>query len=207
MRSIYGILAVLVVGGVVAVVATRGGSSASGSGSGPEGIPVPAGTPLAAVNTSVYGQVIDGISCSSSEQVAYHIHAHLAIFVDGVQRQVPYGVGIAPPLQTAQAADSAFVEGGGCFYWLHTHAADGVIHVESPTQTVYKLGQFFDVWGQPLNSGQVGPARGQVTVFVDGHQYAGSLQSIPLNAHSVIQLDVGGPVVPPQSVNWNGTGL
>ena len=208
MGWIYALVAMLVVGGVVAAVVIRNGSSGtSGPTGGPEGIPVPAGTPLAGVNTAQYGQPIDGISCLGSEQLAYHIHAHLAIFVNGVQKQVPYGVGIAPPLQTAQAAGSTFVEGGGCFYWLHTHAADGVIHIESPTETVYTLGQFFDVWGQPLASAQVGPAHGPVIAYLNGKQYNAPLQSIRLDAHNDIQLDVGTPVVPPQTVNWSGTGL
>jgi hypothetical protein len=33
------------------------------------------------------------------------------------------------------------------FYWLHTHAADGIIHVESLVQRTYMLGNFFNVWG------------------------------------------------------------
>ena len=46
--------------------------------------------------------------------------------------------------------------GGQCIYWLHTHAPDGVIHIESPTQRIYTLGNFFDEWRQPLSANQVG---------------------------------------------------
>jgi hypothetical protein len=78
-----------------------------------------------------------------------------------------------------------------CFYWLHTHTTDGVIHIESPTQRIYTLGNFFDEWRQPLSSTQVGPAKDKVTAFADGKPWTKDPRSIPLNAHSVIQLDVG----------------
>jgi hypothetical protein len=41
-----------------------------------------------------------------------------------------------------------------------THANDGIIHIESPVQRTYTLGQFFDVWQQPLSPTRVGPAPG-----------------------------------------------
>jgi len=50
----------------------------------------------------------------------------------------------------------------------HVHAQDGIIHVESPTARTYTLGQFFGIWRQPLDAQQVGPARGTLTVFVNG---------------------------------------
>lgn len=34
-----------------------------------------------------------------------------------------------------------FIASGTCFYWLHTHAADGIIHVESPVHRVFTLGK------------------------------------------------------------------
>jgi hypothetical protein len=203
------IAVVLIVGGVVAAIASSGSKSSSSRSLGPERIPVPAGAPLAPIDTTRYGQPIDGIQCEAAEQVAYHIHAHLAIFVEGQARQVPYGVGIAPPLQMVGSGGNTFVNGGSCFYWLHTHAADGVIHIESPTQKLYTLGQFFDIWGQPLTTGQVGPAVGQVTVFVNNNPYTGDPRTITLSAHDNVQLDVGTPVVPPSQgdVNFAGTGL
>jgi hypothetical protein len=203
------VVALLIVGGVVAAIASSGSKSSSTKGHGPEGIPVPAGAPLAPVDTTRYPQPIDGIQCQSAEQVAYHIHAHLAIFVEGQARQVPYAVGIAPPVQTAGSGANTFASGGSCFYWLHTHAADGVIHIESPSQKVYTLGQFFDIWGQPLTTSQVGPAVGHVTVFVNDNRYVGDPRAVTLSAHDNIQLDVGTPVVPPSQgdVNFGGTGL
>lgn len=128
------------------------------------------------------GATVDGIKCQTSEQVAYHIHAHLAIYASGDSQAVPAGIGIP---------------GGKCLYWLHTHDATGVIHVESPAQHAYTLGQFFDIWGQPLSTTQVGRATGQVTVFLNGKRFSGDPRSIKLTPHALIQLDVG-KVVPPQ---------
>lgn len=149
-------------------------------------------TTAAATRGMAQGAPVDGIQCQSSEQVAYHIHAHLAIFVNGRQEAVPRGIGIPGP----QQVQDNFVVGGKCFYWLHTHDTTGVIHIESPTQRSYTLGQFFDIWGQRLSTGQVGSARGRVTVFVDGRQYSGDPRSIVLTPHKLIQLDVGQAVAP-----------
>ena len=145
------------------------------------------------VRAAPTGATVDGIACQTSEQVAYHIHAHLTIYASGVRQMVPAGVGIPGPQQVVDG----FVEGGKCLYWLHTHDSTGVVHIESPVQRVYTLGQFFDVWGRPLSGTQVGRATGHVTAFVNGRRFAGDPRSIKLTPHAVIQLDVG-KVVPPQ---------
>jgi hypothetical protein len=86
--------------------------------------------------------------------------------------------------------------------WLHTHAADGVIHIESPVQRTYTLGEFFDIWGQPLNRRHVGPARGTVTVLFNGRVFTGNPRRIPLLAHSQIELEVGRPLVAPEEITF-----
>jgi hypothetical protein len=150
---------------------------------------------LASTGGQASGETVDGVQSNDTEQVLFHIHAHLAIYVNGVQKNLPYGVGIVPPYQLQQSADGPFVTGGTKFYWLHTHDETGVIHIESPQQRTFTLGNFFDEWHQPLGTSQVGPAKGKVTAFVDNKPYTGDPKSIPLNAHSMIQLDVG-TVVP-----------
>jgi hypothetical protein len=155
-------------------------------------------TLLATTDGQAQGQPVDGISCETSEQVVYHIHAHLAVYTNGKARTIPDGIGIVPPTQVVQTSAGPFVVAGKCFYWLHSHTADGIIHIESPTQRVYTLGNYFDIWNQPLSATQVGPAHGQVTAFVDGQLFTGDPRSIPLNAHSMIQLDVGSASPGPQ---------
>lgn len=188
---------------IVLVVALTGGGG--GQHLGPEGIPIPNAPTLASAGTANGGQPIDGIQCNAGEQVAYHIHARLTVFDDGNARQVPYGIGIAPPRNVEQTSSGPFVAAGRCFYWLHTHASDGIIHIESPTKRTYTLGNFFDVWHEPLGASRVGPLSGHLTVFVDGAVYSGNPRSIPLQPHAQIQLDIGTPVVKPVSIgNWNG---
>jgi hypothetical protein len=169
--------------------------------SGPEAVPVPNAAPLASVAGSASGLTIDGISCQTSEQTLFHIHAHLSVFVNGRQRQIPAAIGI-PGAQAENTSQGPFVATGNCFYWLHTHAADGIIHIESPVHRTYTLGNFFDEWGQPLGPDQVGPATGHVVALYNGKVYEGNPRNIPLNAHAQIQLEVGSPLIDPQTISF-----
>ena len=170
---------------------------------GPEAIRIPNVPLLTDTVTDAAGAPVDGVSCDTSEQVVYHIHVHLTVFVNGTQRQVPFGIGIPDP-QVQSSPQGAFVVSGSCFYWLHTHSADGIIHIESPTQRTYTLGQFFDIWGQTLSATQVGPATGNVIAFYNGKQYRADPRNIPLTTHANVQLDVGSPLVGPVTVSGWG---
>jgi hypothetical protein len=140
--------------------------------------------------TGGQGQDVDGIKCEAGERLEYHIHSHLYILVDGRPQTVSAQVGIPGyPLPR-------------CIYWLHTHDASGVIHVESPVIATYTLGQFFDIWGQPLNRTDVATypvTGGQLTVFVDGKEYTGDPRDIPLKAHTQIVIEIGQTGPPPQN--------
>ena len=168
---------------------------------GPEGVPVPAGPALAGTSTAATGQPVDGISCETSEQTLFHIHAHLTIFVNGSARQVPAAIGI-PGAQAQNTAQGPFIASGTCFYWLHTHAADGIIHIESPVHRTYTLCNFFDIWGQPLGTDRVGPATGHVVALYNGQVYQGNPRDIPLNAHAQIQLMVDTPLIAPEQITF-----
>ena len=181
------ILAIVVAVGGIAIVAVGGGSGNSSSSSSNGST----GPQLAAADTNITGQPVNGIECLGSEQLKFHDHAHLSIFVDGAQRTVPAFIGIAPD--------------GSCLYWLHSHTPDGIIHMESPVQRSFTLGDYFDIWGQPLSSSQVGPAKGTVTAFVDGKRFNGDPRTIKLAEHANIQLDVG-KVVPFKDYTY-GQGL
>jgi hypothetical protein len=151
---------------------------------------------LASAAGQATGQPVDGIDCQQAEQVLFHIHAHLAVYVGGQPRTIPYGIGIVPPWTVANSQEGPFVASGRCFYSLHAHTQDGVIHVESPVERTYTLGNYFDIWRQSLGPGQVGPAKGTVTAYLNGVPYTGDLRAIPLTAHALIQLDVGTVVSP-----------
>lgn len=168
---------------------------------GAEAVPVPAAAPLAGTALAATGNPVDMIGCQSGEQTVFHIHAHLTIMVNGQARQVPAGIGI-PGAQAQQTPDGPFDGTGRCFYWLHTHAPDGIIHIESPVHRIYTLGEFFDEWGQPLGPARVGPATGHVTALYNGQVYQGDPRGIPLDAHAQIQLEVGTPLVAPETISF-----
>lgn len=130
---------------------------------------------------------IDGIQCQTNEGAATHIHQHLVIYDRGQPVAVPADIGIDGTR--------------GCLFWLHTHRSDGVIHVESPTGDTYTLGQFFDIWSQPLSRAQVTSLKADKTysirAYVNGRLYQGDPRTIPLTAHALITLEYGPPWPPP----------
>jgi hypothetical protein len=213
---VLGVTAAVVVAVIMGVAAGTNASAASerttavtkfvSGPPGPEGVPLQKGTVLAPVSTAATGQTVDGIQCNTNEQVAFHVHAHLAVYVNGQLRPIPAGIGIVAP--AAQSTpEGPFYAATHCYYWLHVHAQDGVIHIESPAGHTYTLGQFFDLWGQPLSANQVGSATGKLTMYVGGRLYRGNPRNIHLGSRVDIQIDVGTPVVSPRAVNWAKTQL
>ena len=64
-----------------------------------------------AQNTNQLAPPVDNIECNGAEQLAFHIHAHISIYMDGHNMPLPANIGIIQPT---------------CIYWLHTHNADGI---------------------------------------------------------------------------------
>jgi hypothetical protein len=124
-----------------------------------------------------------GLDPLTQEGQVVHIHQHLDLFVDGKSVEVPGDVGIGP--------QSAFISD------LHTHAAypPGIIHVESPTQAQFTLGQFFAVWGVPLSASCIGSlcekGAKQLSVFVDGKPLKGDPTRIILAERQEIVIAYG----------------
>jgi hypothetical protein len=178
---------------------------------GPEGVALQQVPDLAAADTTAAGNPVDGITCRTAAQqvVRYHIHVHVDFFVDGHQERIPAGAGIPAPRLAEHFPSGVFYDNSvnGCLYWLHVHTTDGIIHVEAPAVATYTLGQFFDIWQQPLGPEQVGPARGTVVAFVNGRRFIGDPRDIPLLPHGVVQLDVGSPAVPFEPVDFHVSGL
>ncbi|MCW2787473.1 MAG: hypothetical protein JWP74_3990 [Marmoricola sp.] len=167
---------------------------------GPEGMAVEHGTLFAPVPVTT-GRPVAGIPCRAPKKPAYHVHTHLAIYVGGHLRPVPAGIGMVGP-KAHQTRTGPQLYGPRCYYDLHVHAQDGVIHVEGPARRVYTLGQFFALWGLPLSADRVGPYRGRVTVYVDGRPSLVAPQDIVLVQRRVIQIDLGADVAP-QPVDWS----
>jgi hypothetical protein len=76
------------------------------------------------------------------EGTVLHHHEHLDLYVNGRPVTVPAEVGID--------------QQAGFLTEIHTHDASGIIHVESPVQRSFTLGQFFC----KLNAACLGPYRG-----------------------------------------------
>ena len=141
------------------------------------------------------GQPVDGIRCDRMEGAVLHIHQHLAVRDHGKPVAVPDDIG------------RPFV--AQCFYWVHTHTPDGIVHIESPNFKTFTLGNLFDVWGQPLSKTNVAgakPRKGErVAVWVDGSPYAGDPRKIELTQHLDVTLEVGPPYAKPAPfTDWNG---
>jgi hypothetical protein len=147
----------------------------------------PVGVPLPTVND---------ISCDTLESTIFHIHVHLALFVDGQELPIPFGVGIGQPWEVSDSNEGPFVTNGSCFYWIHTHTEDGVLHIESPIRRTFTLGDFFGVWQQPLSPTQMGPVQGTIIAYVNGTKVDTNPAEIRLLSHERIQLDSGQDVPP-----------
>lgn len=144
-------------------------------------------------HTGGNGQIVDGIEGSGQEMLKTHIHAHLSVFYKGEQLAIPYGIGIIKPFRVVRG----FVEGGKGYYWLHTHDATGILHIESPNNRAYTLGNFFDIWGKPLDQHNVAGLKGRIWAYVDGRIFLGKIRDIVLKEHGQITLEVGKPIVKP----------
>lgn len=139
------------------------------------------------------GLTIDGIECQGMEGAVEHIHTHLQIFNRGRAVQIPAEVGIP--------------QGGGCLYWVHTHTPDGIIHIESPVMRTFTLGNFFDIWGEPLSRTQAASARAPrgktLRVTVNGKLWTGDPAKIPLRDHEEIVIQSGPPWGTPHKADWS----
>lgn len=140
------------------------------------------------------GQTIDGIRCDTAEGAVFHIHQHLTILDRGKPLAIPSDIG--RPLATP------------CLYWLHTHSPDGLVHIEAPKFRSFTLGNFFDVWGEPLTKSRVSSVkvrRGDLRVYVNGSPYRGDARKIELSQHTDIAIEVGPPYTKPAPfTDWQG---
>jgi hypothetical protein len=100
----------------------------------------------------------------------------------------------------------------GTFAEIHTHDTSGIIHVESNSNTVLTLGQFFDVWGVKFTTDCIGgycTADGKtLKVYVNGHLVSTDQDpaQVELTAHEEIAVVYGtageGPSSPPSSYTF-----
>lgn len=138
----YGVgAAVVVVAAVIAVVALSGGGGSKGSKkASSSGLQDTAG-PWDAGNHDV-GRRSARLGLPDPSDTVFHIHSHLDIYTDGKKQTIPPNIGID---QGAQFLAS-----------LHTHATDGVVHMEAVQPYKFTLRQFFTIWNVPFTTTQIG---------------------------------------------------
>lgn len=136
---------------------------------------------------------VGGVGCYKSGN--YHTHALLSIYSDGMRLAVPGSIG----------------RGTGCEYELHTHEGSGTIHIETDTQKVFTLGQFFALWGQGLSATSVAGLPGTPTFYVIENDTLAKVTTNPaeiaLTPHKEILIVTG---LPPKEVpryDWASSGL
>ena len=149
-----------------------------------------------------------GLPVLSAEGQVVHIHQHLDLFVDGEAVPIASDIGIA--------ADRSFISP------LHTHEQDkpsdppnGIVHVESPTEASFSLGQFFAVWGVRLDAKCIGDkcvgSDKQMRTWVNGKPLEGDPTRLVLDEHQEIVLAYGTPSQMPKDVpstyDWEAAGL
>ncbi len=143
-------------------------------------------------NTNQLAPPVGNIECNGAEQLAFHIHAHLSIYIDGKNDQLPAQIGITST----------------CFYWLHTHDTSGIIHMEAPKFLTLTLGTFLAVWRDQFSQLPYPTQLSSTTgwkVYIDGKPYNGNFNTIQLKAHELITLAYNSPNAVPDTVfNWNG---
>jgi hypothetical protein len=113
---------------------------------------------------------VDGIACAYDPEKGYHQDVHVSLFVRGRQLAVPLGIGIIDPqiapYPSGPYAGGAYAGNDDCVYWMHTHDHTGIVHVEpQAANQTFTLGQFFELWGQPLTATQAAAYRGEVRIF------------------------------------------
>ncbi len=116
------------------------------------------------------------------EATVEHYHAHLDVIVDGQPVAVPAGIGIDTQAEELSP--------------LHTHEADGVIHIESGQKgQTFTLGQVFTEWNVRLTPTRIGAlhdnAGRTLTVYVDGTPADGNPALIRLRPHQEIAVVFG----------------
>ncbi len=136
---------------------------------------------------------INGVNCDSSMQSSFHIHAHVTIYINGKRVPIPAGIGIA--------AD------GSCFYWMHTHTSDGIIHIEAP-QKLHNLAldDFLTIWHDGFANLNFPAELNSLTgwkIYVNGKLFTSVAVTsplkteVPLASHDIVTLEYGSPNPPP----------
>ena len=79
------------------------------------------------------------LTCTTDMATQFHIHPVLTMKILGKVQEIPAEIGVTPL----------------CMNAIHTHDANGTIHIESPIKKDFTLSDFFAVWKKPFTKAQV----------------------------------------------------
>jgi hypothetical protein len=147
-----------------------------------------------------------GLVPENAEQLKFHVHAHLDVFVNGQKVTVPAGIGI----DTTNPGVHKFPDIGGapgyggidppcstaCISPLHTHAETGILHTESSTAKYNTLGQLFTEWNVKLDTNCVNTyckPQTKIAIYVNGKPNTSDPRTIPLSNFKEIAIVIGTP--------------
>ena len=113
--------------------------------------------------------------------MADHYHPRLTLRIKGAQVPVAPGIGVDPETGAMSA--------------VHTHEADGTIHIEAGTAGErFTLGQLFTQWGIKLTTTQIGgvtvPEGRTLTVRSNGEVVAGDPAALRLSPEQEIVVEI-----------------
>jgi hypothetical protein len=139
-------------------------------------------TPWTIASADLRGRLeADHLPVLSAEATTVHFHLHLDVFVAGQELTVPANLGIN--------------QGAGYISPIHTHDETGIIHVESPDDRPYTLGQLFDIWGVRFTTDCVGglctAGDRALRVYVGGKLIRTDPRLLQLSLHQEIVVTYG----------------
>jgi len=113
---------------------------------------------------------------------ADHYHVHLDVLVDGQPVPLLANIGIDPS--------------SGQMSGLHTHSADGLVHIEAGTKgQPFTLGQLFTEWNVRLTADRLGSLaadkKNTLAAYVNGKKVAGNPAMVRLVTHQEIAIVYG----------------
>lgn len=187
---------------LLAVAALAAATAAAARGPAPAPRPKTGAVPWPAPQDPMRLTRLAGLVPEVNEHLAYHVHSHLDIFVNGAHVKIPAGIGIDTrdkAVQSSKIPDGSTAYGGirrcprVCISPLHTHADLGVLHTETDKPVPNRLGQFFVEWGVRLDRSCVGGycKPDSIRVYVDGQRYLGDPRRILLADRSEIAIVIG----------------
>jgi len=139
-----------------------------------------------------------GFNCVVNPPDDIQFRAHLSIMVNNELQRIPSRIGQAISGVTH------------CFYPIHVDGNDasGRIHVESATAGTFTLGQFFEIWGQPLTNTNVAGITGlPVEIHVTENGTVMKVEeadwgNIELKSHREITIELGTPTAEIPNFTW-----